>query len=103
VPSKRFASPQQGLAVFAKNKMRVSAFYQQSIDLAIEASDVSHDLPHGHGYEIVVHAIRRKCATGIKIAKPPEPRDDAAFKPTFVVWDLSAARAAAVNASLVAA
>jgi len=31
--SKRTANPQQGLVVFAKNKRRVSAFYQQTLEL----------------------------------------------------------------------
>jgi catechol-2,3-dioxygenase len=46
---------QQGLVVFAKNKKRVSAFYQQTLGLIVEESDTSHDLLRGHGYEVVVH------------------------------------------------
>lgn len=85
---------QQGLVVFAKNKKRVSAFYRQTLGLEVRASDASHDLLRGHGYEVVVHAIPRKYAAGIAIAKPPLPREDVAFKPTFVVADLSAVRRA---------
>jgi catechol-2,3-dioxygenase len=40
---------QQGVVIFAKHKPRVSAFYQQTLGLAVEASDSSHDLLHGHG------------------------------------------------------
>lgn len=86
---------QQGCVVFAKNKKRVSAFYQQTLGLAVEESDSSHDLLRGHGYEIVVHTIPRKYASTIKIAKPAEPRDDTPLKPTFVVADLEAVRRAA--------
>lgn len=75
VPSKRRSSTQQGLVVFAKNKKRVAAFYQQTLGLAVEESETSHDLLRGHGYEDVVHAIPRKHAAGIKIAKPPVPRE----------------------------
>ena len=85
---------QQGLVVFAKNKKRVSAFYQQTLGLEVHESDASHDLLRGHGYEVVVHTIPRKYAVGIVIAKPPQPREDTAFKPTFVVADLSAVRRA---------
>ena len=85
---------QQGLVVFAKNKKRVSAFYRQTLGLEVHESDASHDLLRGHGYEVVVHTIPRKYAVGIAIAKPPQPREDAAFKPTFVVADLSAVRRA---------
>lgn len=88
--------PQQGCVVFAKNKKRVSAFYQQTLGLAVEESDATHDLLRGQGYEVVVHAIPRKYAISIKLAKPLEPRDETPFKPTFVVADLEAVRAAAV-------
>lgn len=94
--SNRPLTAQQGLVVFAKSKKRVSAFYQQTLGLAVEASDASHDLLRGHGHEVVVHAIPRRIAAGIMIAKPPEPREDTPFKPTFVVPDLEAVRAAAV-------
>ena len=86
---------QQGLVVFAKNKKRVSAFYQQTLALEVLASDSSHDLLRGRGYEVVVHAMARKYAASIRIAKPPEPRDDTPFKPTFVVNRLADVRAAA--------
>jgi len=87
---------QQGLVVFAKNKKRVSAFYQRTLDLAVEASDSAHDLLRGHGFEVVVHTIPRRIAAGIAIARPAEPRRETPFKPTFVVPDLDAVRAAAV-------
>jgi predicted enzyme related to lactoylglutathione lyase len=86
---------QQGLVVFAKSKKRVSAFYQQALELSVEESDTSHDLLRGHGYEVVVHTIPRKYAAGISISKPPEPRQETPFKPTFVVPSLAAVRTAA--------
>lgn len=90
-------SAQQGCVVFAKNKARVSAFYQQTLGLTVEESASSHDLLRGHGFEIVVHAIPRKIAAGIRIARPPEPRQETPIKPTFVVPDLQAVRAAALK------
>jgi hypothetical protein len=86
---------QQGLVVFAKNKKRVSAFYQQALRLSVEESDTSHDLLRGHGYEVVVHTIPRKYAAGISLSKPPEPRQETPFKPTFVVPSLAAVRTGA--------
>ncbi len=86
---------QQGLVVFAKNKQRVSAFYQQTLGLIVEESDTSHDLLRGQGYEVVIHTIPRKYAAGISISKPPEPRQATPFKPTFVVSSLAAVRTAA--------
>jgi predicted enzyme related to lactoylglutathione lyase len=87
--------PQQGLVVFAKSKKRVSAFYQQTLDLDVIESDSSHDLLRGQSYEVVVHAIPRKYAGGITITKPPESREETPFKPTFVVNSLAHVRSAA--------
>ena len=85
---------QQGLVVFAKNKKRVSAFYQQALGLVVEESDTSHDLLRGHGYELVIHTIPRKIAASIVIADPPAPREETPLKPTFVVGSLAAVRRA---------
>ncbi len=40
---------QRGLVVFAKNKKRVSAFYQRTLGLEVEESETSHDLLRGNG------------------------------------------------------
>lgn len=87
---------QQGLVVFAKDKERVSAFYQATLSLHAEESEPSHDLLRGGGYEVVVHAIPGKYASAITIARPAVPREDTPFKPTFIVADLEVVRAAAV-------
>ena len=87
--------PQQGLVVFAKDKKRVSAFYQRTLGLAVEESDATHDLLRGQGYEVVVHTIPRKVAASIAIATPPAPRAETPFKPTFVVASLAQVRRAA--------
>jgi predicted enzyme related to lactoylglutathione lyase len=84
----------QGIVIFAKNKKRLSAFYQQTLGLEVKESESSHDLLQGHGYEVVVHSIPRKYATAIKIAKPLAPREDTPFKPTFVVTSLASVRRA---------
>lgn len=85
---------QQGLVVFAKNKKRVSAFYQQTLGLEVEESDTSHNLLRGHGYEVVVHDIPRKYASSITITNPPAPREETPFKPTFLVASLAEVRQA---------
>lgn len=97
MPSKGSATRQQGVVVFAKNKKRVSAFYQRTLALEVEESESSHDLLRGHGYEVVVHAIPRKYAAVIKLATPVVPRTEMPIKPTFLVKDLEAVRAAAVE------
>ena len=85
---------QQGLVVFAKSKKRVSAFYQQTLSLDVIESESSHDLLRGNGYEVVIHSIPRKYAASISIEKPPVPREETPFKPTFVVSDLTQVRRA---------
>ena len=86
---------QQGLVVFAKNKKRVSAFYRQTLDLLAVEEKTSHDLLQGPGIEIVIHTIPRQIAADIQITRPPQVRDETPLKPTFVVPDLGAVRAAA--------
>jgi predicted enzyme related to lactoylglutathione lyase len=87
----------QSCAVFAKNKKRVSAFYQQVLGLDVVESRPSYDLLRGNGCEIVVHGIPRKYAAAIKLAKPVEPREETPFKPTFVVGNLESVRVAAAK------
>ncbi|MEQ1515952.1 MAG: hypothetical protein ABL931_05630 [Usitatibacteraceae bacterium] len=88
---------QQGCVVFAKSKKRVSAFYQRTLGLTVEESESTHDLLRGNGYEVVVHAIPRKYAADIKLAKPVEPREDTAIKPTFIVSSLAEVAIAAAK------
>jgi predicted enzyme related to lactoylglutathione lyase len=83
------------MVIFAKNKRRVSAFYQATLGLTAVESESSHDVLRGTTYEIVVHAIPRKIAAGIEITNPPAAREQAAVKPTFVVKSLDKARRAA--------
>lgn len=83
--------------MFAKNKERVSAFYQQTLALKVEECEPTHDLLCDAGYEVVVHSIPREYAATIKLAAPVEPREDTPFKPTFVVRDLEAVRVAAAK------
>lgn len=84
----------QGLVIFAKSKDKVSAFYQQTLGLTAQESESTHDLLVGEGQEVVVHAISKRYAESIEIASPPEPREESALKPTFVVDDLAKVRRA---------
>jgi hypothetical protein len=85
----------QGLVVFAKRKKRVSAFYQQTLDLELVESDCSHDLLRGHGLEVVVHTIPPRIAKNIEVNEPPVLRQETPLKPTFVVASLAAVRSSA--------
>ncbi len=83
------------LVIFAKNKKRVSAFYQRTLALRLAECAPSHDLLQGAGLELVIHTIPRRYAVGITITRPPAVREDTPFKPAFVVADLEAVRVAA--------
>ncbi len=48
------ASVHQGLVIFAKNKLKVSTFYRQTLGLHIIESTVSHDLLQGSGIELQI-------------------------------------------------
>jgi len=86
---------QQGLVVFAKEKPLVSAFYQRTLGLEVVESEPSYDLLRGHGHEVLVHAIPPHFADEIEIARPPKPREETPFKPTFAVASLAEVRRAA--------
>ena len=93
--AKKSPSPQHSLVVFAKNKKRVSLFYQRTLGLVIAEQKPSHDLLQGEGIELVIHAIPKRVAAAITIARPPRVRENTPFKPAFAVADLEAVRAAA--------
>jgi len=86
---------QQGLVVFAKEKGLVSAFYQRTLALQVVESEPAYDLLRGRGHEVLVHAIPPHIAEQIRITRPPEPREETPFKPTFTVDSLAEVRRAA--------
>jgi predicted enzyme related to lactoylglutathione lyase len=94
-PNTASASACLSLVVYAKDKTRVSAFYQRTLALALNESVASHDLLLGPGLDLVVHAIPAEYAIDIAITKPPQLREDTPFKPVFTVTNLAAVRQAA--------
>ena len=88
-------TPSQSLVIYAKDKARVSAFYRETLGLAAEEEQPSHDLLTGPGIELVVHTIPPAYSADIHLTTPPALREDTPLKPSFVVADLAAVRAAA--------
>ena len=84
----------QALVIFAKNKKRVSTFYQQALGLDVVENESSHDLLRGNGIELVIHSIPQRIAREIQISKPPQLRENTPLKPAFLVNDLDALREA---------
>jgi len=93
--ARRAARLAQSLVIYAKNKKRVSAFYQAVAGFELVTSDSSHDLLTGPCGDLVVHTIPKPIAAGIAIARPPVLREGSAIKPVFPVADLDTARVAA--------
>lgn len=84
-----------GMVIFAKDLKRVSAFYQEVLNLKITETEKSHIVLRGGSIEIVIHAIPAKVASSITISDPPKLRASTAIKPAFIVDDLEAVKAAA--------
>lgn len=85
-----------GLVIFAKNVERVSAYYQQTLNLSVTETENSHQVLNGPDIELVIHAIPAAQAASITIEQPPVSRGNTAIKPAFRVNDLEAVRAASV-------
>ena len=85
----------QSLVVYAKDKRRVSAFYQRTLGLVAVEDESTHDLLRGPGIELVIHAIPQEYASQISIANPPQVREETPLKPVFLVESLEAVRLAA--------
>ena len=92
--SKPPASASQGIVIFAKNRQRVSLFYQRALDLSVVFSDASCDVLAGPGQEVVVHSMPKPLAVLVRIPRPLLPREETPMKPAFVVPSLSAVRQA---------
>jgi predicted enzyme related to lactoylglutathione lyase len=84
-----------GCVIFVKDKHRVSAFYQRTLNLTLSDGDAMHDVLHGDGIELVIHAIPPQYSADIVITIPPQIREDSYIKPAFFVADLNAVRVAA--------
>jgi predicted enzyme related to lactoylglutathione lyase len=84
-----------GCVIFVKDKPRVSAFYQRTLNLMLRSGDAMHDVLDGDGVELVIHAIPPQYSADIVITSPPQVREDSYIKPAFFVADLNAVRVAA--------
>ena len=86
------------LVVYAKDKDRVARFYAATLELETVAAADEFVVLAAPGIELTVVRIPERIAAGIDIASPPEAREDTPFKPSLLVPDLEAVRAAAAAA-----
>ena len=92
----RSKQPVHSLVIYAKDKRRVSTFYQRTLGVEPVERSRTHDLLRGRGIELVIHAIPRKYAKAIEVTRPPAIREETPLKPAFVVKDLDAVGTAAI-------
>jgi len=83
-----------GAIVHAKDIARLSQFYAAVTGLEIVHEVDDHVVLESETHELVIVAIPAATAARIVIATPPVRRENTAFKLSFVVDDLAAARAA---------
>ena len=84
-----------GAIVYAKDIQRLARFYAAVADLEIVHEVADHLVLESETYELVVVAIPAAIAARIVITSPPERRENTAFKLSFRVDSLAAARATA--------
>ena len=87
-----------GAIVYAKDIQRLARFYAAVADLEIVHEVADHVVLESETHELVIVAIPAATAARIVIATPPVRRENTAFKLSFAVESLAAARAAALEA-----
>lgn len=81
-----------GLFIYAKDILRVAAFYESILGLARRHATSDLIVLQGSGLQLIVHALAPEIATAVAVSDPPVPRDNAALKFFFTVPSLATAR-----------
>ncbi|MDT9000001.1 VOC family protein [Paucibacter sp. APW11] len=91
-----------GAVIFAKDPLRLAAFYQGLLGLETAHSEPGLLVLDGQGVQLVVHGLPPAIAAEIEIGTPPQRREDSALKLFFQVpsLDLARARAASLGGAL---
>lgn len=84
-----------GAVVFVKYLDRATAFYRDTMALAVTHEEPGLVVLESDSLQLVMHAIPPPIADTFEIADPPEVREDASVKLFFYVADFAAARVAA--------
>ena len=87
-----------GAIVYAKDIGRLARFYADVAHLEIVHAVADHVVLESETWELVVVAIPAAAAARIVVTAPPTRRVNTAFKLSFLVDSLAAARAAALAA-----
>ncbi|MCC6241852.1 MAG: hypothetical protein IT353_03380 [Gemmatimonadaceae bacterium] len=77
-----------GLLIYAKHTQNMSRFYEELFDMRILVADQMHHIVENDDIQVIIHAIPAHIAEHVRIAVPPELREEQAFKPFFTVTSL---------------
>jgi len=88
-------SAKNGAVLFALNLDRMTAFYRDTMALAVTHTEDGVVVLESDGMQLVLHAIPPAIAATIVIADPPVALEEASVKLCFFVASLADARAAA--------
>lgn len=80
-----------GVLIYAKDLEKVSRFYEQVLGARVLMADAQHRVLQSPDVQLIVHAIPPQFADAVRIAQPPEPREEQAIKPFFTVPSLAEA------------
>jgi predicted enzyme related to lactoylglutathione lyase len=84
------------LVIYAKDKARVQAFYQQALGLAAQHDEPGFSVLRGGAVELSIVRIPDEYAADIVITTPPKLREDTPLKASFQVGSLAQVRVAAL-------
>jgi catechol 2,3-dioxygenase-like lactoylglutathione lyase family enzyme len=91
-------SPKPGFVIYAKDKERLADFYTRTLGMVAVEDGGDFVVLESGTLQLVLHGLRKEIADRITISKPPQVRENAAIKPSFVVKSLRLAREAAIAA-----
>lgn len=78
-----------GVLIYAKELGALSSFYERILGARVVHSDSEHTVLQTPDIQLLLHAIPPQYSSSIVIEKPPEPREEQAFKPFFTVANLA--------------
>lgn len=88
-------SARVGALIYAKDLIRVSAFYRQLLGMTMQHADPEYHVLMSPDIQLIVHAMPPVIAETVEVTSPPALRETTAIKLFFTVPSLAAARAVA--------
>ncbi len=90
-------SQKPAAVLYAKNVVRVSAFYVEAAALELVHSEEDHVVLESPVFQLVIVAIPERLAASIEVASPPIRRESTPLKLVFPVQSIQVARTKAAS------